>query len=218
MAKLAPSILSADFSKLGQQLAVIERGGAHYVHMDIMDGTFVPNITFGQPVVKKLVGKTSLPFDVHLMIQRPELLLAEFVTPQTEFIVVHQEACLHLHRTVQLIKSLGVKAGVALNPATSLSTLDYMWEGIDLLLIMSVNPGFGGQAFIPSSIEKIKTAARIRKERNLNFVIQLDGGVNLDNAKMLKQAGVDIFVAGAAVFGAEDIEKRVRDFVEILEN
>lgn len=217
MAKLAPSILSADFSRLGEQIALIEKGGAHYVHMDIMDGTFVPNITFGQPVINKLTGTTSLPFDIHLMIQKPELLLAEFVTPQTEFIVVHQEACLHLHRTVQMIKSLGVKAGVALNPATSLSTLDYMWEDIDLLLIMSVNPGFGGQEFIPSSIDKIKSAAAIRKERNLHFEIQLDGGVNLNNAKMLKEAGVDIFVAGAAVFSAEDIEQRVKDFLTILE-
>ena len=217
MAKLAPSLLSSDFSVLGQQLALIERGGAHYVHMDIMDGTFVPNITFGQPVVKSLIGKTSLPFDIHLMIQHPELLLSEFVTPQTEFIVVHQEACLHLHRTVQLIKSLGVKAGIALKPTTSLSTLDYMWEDLDLLLIMSVNPGFGGQQFISSALEKIKTAVRIRKERNLDFVIQLDGGVNLDNAKMLKEAGVDILVAGAAVFGAENIEQRVKDFVKILE-
>ena len=218
MAKLAPSILSSDFSKLGEQLAAIERGGAHYVHMDIMDGTFVPNITFGQPVVKSLVGKTSLPFDIHLMIQHPELLLSEFVTSQTEFIVVHQEACLHLHRTIQLIHSLGVKAGIALNPATSLSTLDYMWEDIDLLLIMSVNPGFGGQKFIPSSIEKIKAANKIRKERNLNFSIQLDGGVNLDNAADLKAVGVDIFVAGAAVFGSEDVEQRVKDFVKILDD
>jgi ribulose-phosphate 3-epimerase len=152
------------------------------------------------------------------MIQHPELLLSEFVTPQTEFIVVHQEACLHLHRTIQLIKSLGVKAGIALNPATSLSTLDYMWEDIDLLLIMSVNPGFGGQKFIPSTIEKIKAANKIRKERNLNFSIQLDGGVNLDNVADLKAVGVDIFVAGNAVFGAEDVEKRVRDFIKILED
>jgi ribulose-phosphate 3-epimerase len=210
--------LASDFSRLGEQLAAIERGGAHYVHMDIMDGTFVPNITFGQPVIKSLVGKTSLPFNIHLMIQHPELLLSEFVTPQTEFIVVHQEACLHLHRTIQLIKSLGVKAGIALNPATSLSTLDYMWEDIDLLLIMSVNPGFGGQKFIPSTIEKIKAANKIRKERNLNFSIQLDGGVNLDNVADLKAVGVDIFVAGNAVFGAEDVEKRVRDFIKILED
>lgn len=217
MAKLAPSILSADFSKLGEQISQIEKGGAHYVHMDVMDGTFVPNITFGQPVIKKLVGKTSLPFDIHLMIQRPELLLSDFVTPQTEFIVVHQEACLHLHRTVQLIHSFGVKAGVALNPATSLSTLDYLWEDIDLLLIMSVNPGFGGQEFIPSALDKIKTAVAIRKARNLHFEIQLDGGVNLDNVRELKAAGVDIFVAGAAVFGAEDVEQRVKDFLKLLE-
>ncbi len=217
MAKLAPSILSADFSKLGEQISEVERGGAAYVHMDVMDGTFVPNITFGQPVIRSLLGKTKLPFDIHLMIQHPELLLSEFVTPQTEYIVVHQEACLHLHRTIQLIKSLGVKAGIALNPATSLSTIDYILEDLDMVLLMSVNPGFGGQKFIPSSWEKIRALDKLRKERNPNMMIELDGGVNLDNVEDLKAAGVDIFVAGAAVFGAPDIEQRVRDFVKILE-
>ncbi len=216
MAQLAPSLLSADFSKLGEQISAAERGGAQYIHMDIMDGTFVPNITFGQPVVRSLSGKTCLPFDVHLMIQRPELLLAEFVTPQTEFIVVHQEACLHLHRTIQQIKSLGVKAGVALNPATPPETLDYVFEDLDLVLIMSVNPGFGGQKFIPATWEKIKKLNDMRKERHPGLLIQLDGGVNLDNAARLKEAGVDILVAGAAVFCAEDVEQRVREFVKLL--
>lgn len=216
MAQLAPSLLSADFSKLGEQISAAERGGAQYIHMDIMDGTFVPNITFGQPVVRSLVGKTGLPFDIHLMIQRPELLLSEFVTPQTGFIVVHQEACLHLHRTIQQIKSLGVKAGVALNPATPPETLEYVFEDLDLVLIMSVNPGFGGQKFIPSTWEKIKKLNDMRKERHPELLIQLDGGVNLDNAARLKEAGVDILVAGAAVFCAEEVEQRVRDFVKLL--
>lgn len=216
MATLAPSLLSADFSDLAGQMRAVCEGGAGYIHMDVMDGTFVPNITFGQPVIHSLAKKTTMPFDVHLMVQNPERLMADFVTPRTEFIVVHQEACVHLHRTVQQIKALGVRAGVALNPATSLSTLDYILEDLDLVLIMSVNPGFGGQAFIPSTWKKLETLNRMRQERHPDLLIQLDGGVNLDNAADLKQAGVDILVAGAAVFGASDVAERVRDFMKIL--
>ena len=149
MKKLAPSILSADFSKLAEDVAKIEAGGADYIHVDVMDGHFVPNITYGPVVMKSLLGKTDLPFDVHLMIENPDQYLEDFVTPNTAFITVHQEACTHLNRTIQHIKSLGVKAGVSLNPATSLSTLDYILEDVDMVLIMSVNPGFGGQKFIP---------------------------------------------------------------------
>ncbi|MBK5262590.1 MAG: ribulose-phosphate 3-epimerase, partial [Peptostreptococcaceae bacterium] len=145
MMKLAPSILSADFSKLGEQVTMIENGGAHLIHIDVMDGHFVPNISFGATVMKSLLGKTKIPFDVHLMIENPEFFIKEFVTENTEYITVHQEACIHLHRTIQEIKALGVKAGVSINPATSLSTLDYILEEVDLVLIMSVNPGFGGQ-------------------------------------------------------------------------
>ncbi len=217
MAILAPSLLSADFSDLAGQIQAVQTGGAGYVHMDVMDGTFVPNITFGQPVIRCLAGKTTMPFDIHLMIRRPERLLEGFVTPRTEFIVVHQEACLHLHRTIAQIKSLGVKAGVALNPATSLSTLDYILEDLDLVLLMSVDPGFGGQTFIPSTWDKLKTLDRMRKERHPGLLIQLDGGVNLQNAGRLKDAGVDILVAGAAVFGSPDVAQCVRDFVKILE-
>ncbi|MBR0114556.1 MAG: ribulose-phosphate 3-epimerase [Firmicutes bacterium] len=216
MAKLAPSILSADFSRLADQIALIELGGADYVHMDVMDGAFVPNITFGGPVVKSVVGKTGLPFDIHLMIEHPEQRIPDFVTPQTEFIVVHQEACTHLHRVIQQIKDLGVKAGVALNPATPVSSLEYVLSDLDLVLVMSVNPGFGGQKFIPSAMDKIRLLNRIRREKDLHFVIEIDGGVNLKNAADIKAAGCDILVAGSAVFGADDIPARVRDFQAVL--
>ena len=153
MIKLAPSILSADFSKLGADVSAIERGGAHLIHVDVMDGHFVPNISFGATVMKSLEGKTKLPFDVHLMIENPDQYVAEFIAAQTEYITVHQEACTHLHRSIQLIKSLGVKAGVSINPATSLDTLEYILPEVDLVLLMSVNPGFGGQKLIPSVLE-----------------------------------------------------------------
>ena len=216
MSKLAPSILSADFSKLEQQIKLIEEGGADYVHMDVMDGAFVPNITFGGPVVQSLAGKTSVPFDVHLMIEHPEQRLADFVTPQTEFITVHQEACTHLHRVVQQIKGLGVKAGVAINPATSLSVLEYVLDDLDMVLIMSVNPGFGGQKFIDGAVDKIQRLNYIREQEKLGLVIEVDGGVTLSNAAMLKDAGCDIMVAGSAVFKAEDVPQRVREFKKIL--
>jgi ribulose-phosphate 3-epimerase len=216
MAKLAPSILSADFSELAKQIAETKKGGADYVHMDVMDGAFVPNITFGAPVIKSLVGRTSLPFDVHLMIEHPEKHISDFVTPQTEFICVHQEACVHLHRVVQQIKSLGVKAGVSINPATPVSTLENIFPDIDLVLVMSVNPGFGGQKFIPGAVLKICELDEIRRAEELDFVIEVDGGVTLDNCRVLVDAGVDILVAGSAIFGAEDIASRIKEFKELL--
>ena len=216
MAELAPSILSADFSALADQVSLIEKGGADYVHMDVMDGAFVPNITFGGLVVRSMVGKTSLPFDVHLMIEHPEHRLQDFVTPQTEFITVHYEACTHLHRVIQQIKSLGVKAGVALNPATPASVLEYILGDVDMVLVMSVNPGFGGQTFIPSAMLKISELDEIRRKNDLSFVIEVDGGADLSNAEALKAVGTDIIVAGSAVFGAEDIVQRTRSFKEIL--
>ncbi len=213
MIRLAPSILSADFSRLGDSVAMIERAGAHLIHVDVMDGHFVPNISFGAAVMKSLSGKTTLPFDVHLMIEDPDRYLEDFATEQTEYITVHQEACVHLNRTIQHIKSMGVKAGVALNPATSLSTLDFSIEDADMVLVMSVNPGFGGQKFIPSAIEKVKELRTLKMERNPRLKIEIDGGINLDNVKTVTDAGVEIVVAGSSVFGAGDVERNVREFL-----
>lgn len=216
MVRLAPSILSADFSKLGEQVETIEKAGAQVIHVDVMDGHFVPNISYGATVMKSLCGKTKLPFDVHLMIENPDKYVADFVTDQTEFIVVHQEACPHLHRTIQNIKSLGVKAGVAINPATSLSTLDFILEEVDLVLVMSVNPGFGGQKFIKSALAKVDALKQIKDTHGLNYEIEIDGGIGLDNVKEVIDAGVELVVAGSAVFGAPDIDARVKEFLSVF--
>ena len=206
MAKLAPSILSADFSRLAEQVNEIEKAGAHLIHVDVMDGHFVPNITFGAPVMKSLLGKTGIPFDVHLMIENPDMYIADFVTENTEYITVHQEACIHLHRTIQNIRSHGVKAGVSINPATPVC----MISDVDMVLVMSVNPGFGGQKFIPSALDKIRALDNIRKERNLDFVIEIDGGAGADNIDEILAAGTDIVVAGSSVFKKGDIDKQVK--------
>lgn len=217
MNRLAPSLLSADFSRLGQQVAEIEKAGAQVIHVDVMDGHFVPNISFGAVVMKSLLGKTTLPFDVHLMIENPDLYLENFVTDNTEIITVHAEACPHLHRTVQHIKSLGVRAGVALNPATPLTVLDYVLEDLDLVLIMSVNPGFGGQKFIPAQLDKIRTLKAMKEQRNPKLEIAVDGGINLDNIKTVADAGVELIVAGSMVFDAPDIESRVKELLELIQ-
>ncbi|MEG0923949.1 MAG: ribulose-phosphate 3-epimerase [Anaerovoracaceae bacterium] len=216
MAKLAPSILSADFSKLGEEVLTISKAGADYVHVDVMDGHFVPNISFGATVMKSLNKLESAPYDVHLMIENPDDFIEDFVTPRTEYIVVHQEVCRHLHRTIQNIKSKGIKAGVSLNPATPVGTLDDILCDVDLVLIMSVNPGFGGQKFIESTLSKVEALDRIRKERGYSFQIEIDGGITLDNVKKVVDAGVDIVVAGSSVFGAEDVAERVKEFKGII--
>ena len=212
MLKLAPSILSADFGHLAEDVKKIEEGGADYIHVDVMDGHFVPNISFGAPVMKCLNGKTSLPYDVHLMIENPDRYIDDFVTPQTEYITVHQEACVHLHRTIQNIKSKGVKAGVSINPATPVSTLECILTDVDLVLIMSVNPGFGGQKFIPGALGKVRELAEVKRSKGLDFVIEIDGGITLDNIGEVMEAGVEMAVAGSAVFKAEDVVERVREF------
>lgn len=215
MLKLAPSILSADFGHLAEDVKKIEEGGADYIHVDVMDGHFVPNISFGAPVMKCLNGKTGLPYDVHLMIENPDMYIEDFVTPQTAYITVHQEACTHLHRTVQNIKSKGIKAGVSINPATPVSTLQCILPDVDLVLIMSVNPGFGGQKFIPGALEKVRELAEIKRSENLDFVIEIDGGITLDNIKEVMEAGVEMAVAGSAVFKADDVVQRVKDFKKL---
>lgn len=215
MFKLAPSILSADFSKLGEHVSLIEKGGADVIHVDVMDGHFVPNISFGAAVMKSLNGKTSLKYDVHLMIENPDKYIEDFVTDNTEYITVHQEACTHLHRTLQHIKGLGIKAGVSINPATPVCMLEDILQDVDMVLVMSVNPGFGGQKFIPIALEKIKKLAQIRSEKGLNFEIEVDGGVTLDNATIISEAGADILVAGSAVFGAKDIVERTKEFKQL---
>lgn len=209
MAKVAPSILSADFSKLGADVQEICEFGADYIHVDVMDGAFVPNISFGAGVTKSLNNVATIPYDVHLMIEDPDRYIEDFVTPNTEFITVHQEACRHLDRTIQHIHSTGVKAGVALNPATPIVMVEDVLDKVDMILIMSVNPGFGGQKFIPRALDKIRRLDEIRKENGYDFVIEVDGGVNLQNCEELKSVGTDILVAGSAVFKAESRKEAI---------
>ena len=216
MIQLAPSILSADFSRLGEDVKKIETAGAHLIHVDVMDGHFVPNISYGAAVMKSLCGKTQMPFDVHLMIENPDQYIGDFVTDQTEYITVHQEACPHINRTLQHIRSLDVRPGVAINPGTPVSALDYVLEDADLILVMSVNPGFGGQEFIPSALRKAQELKELREKRGLNFRIEIDGGINVANAQTVIDAGVEILVAGSSVFKAEDVPARVKEFLEIF--
>ncbi|PLY03026.1 MAG: ribulose-phosphate 3-epimerase [Desulfuromonas sp.] len=214
MIKIAPSILSADFARLGEEVKAIEEAGADYVHVDVMDGHFVPNITIGPLVVDAIRPVTSLPLDVHLMIENPDQYIPGFAKAGADIIVVHAEASRHLHRTVQLIKSLGKKAGVSLNPATSLSVLDMILPDLDLVLLMTVNPGFGGQSFIDSCLPKI-TALRQRIDRlGLPIELEVDGGVKTDNISAIAAAGAEVFVAGSAVFGSPDYRSTIASLRE----
>lgn len=216
MAKLAPSLLSADFANLKEEIEKIKVGGAEFLHLDVMDGNFVPNISFGIPVIRSLRKVTDLIFDVHLMIEKPERYIKDFVQAGADIITVHQEASLHLHRTIQEIKSHGVKAGVSLNPATPIDVLEYIIKDIDLILIMSVNPGFGGQSFIPAMLDKIRATRDLIDRENPGVILEVDGGIKLSNAKELVEAGADLLVAGSEVFGAEDVVERTREFNKLI--
>ncbi len=204
MKKIAPSILSADFSRLGDEVRAVATAGADYIHLDVMDGHFVPNITIGPLVVEAVRKVTTLPLDVHLMITEPDRYIPDFAAAGADIIVVHAEACWHLHRTVQLIKSLGKRAGVSLNPATPLSSLEYVLGELDLVLLMTVNPGFGGQSFIEACIPKIQALRGMLDKRGLEAELEVDGGVKTDNIARIAHAGADVFVAGSAVFGSAD--------------
>jgi len=207
MKKIAPSILSADFGRLAEEISAVEKAGADWIHIDVMDGHFVPNITIGPSVVSSLRKVTKLPFDVHLMIENPERYVETFARAGSDFIIVHVEACHHLHRIVTLIRETGARAGVSLNPATPLALIEPILPDIDLLLVMSVNPGFGGQSFIGSVLPKIRRAGELVKAVAPNVLLEVDGGVTLDNARSVAEAGAEVLVAGAAVFGSSDYGK-----------
>jgi ribulose-phosphate 3-epimerase len=209
MVKIAPSILSADFSKLGEEIKDVEKGGAELIHVDVMDGHFVPNITIGPLVVESIRPMTKLPLDVHLMIENPDHYIESFAKAGADYITVHVEACRHLHRTIQLIKSFGVKAGVVLNPATPVQWIEPILEELDIVLLMSVNPGFGGQKFIPSVVEKIKQVKNLAKQKGVDLEIEVDGGVNEQTAPLCVEAGATILVAGSAVYNQEDRGKAI---------
>lgn len=216
MKKIAPSILAANFANLSQQIRYVEAGGADIIHCDIMDGKFVPNISFGPMVVKTVRSITKLPIDCHLMIESPDNYIEEFAKAGANYITVHQEEVKHLNRTIELIKSFDVKAGVVLNPATPISTLTDILEFADMVLIMSVNPGFGGQKFIHQSLNKINDLKILREERNLNFLIEVDGGIDLSTIKSVSEAGCDVFVAGSAIFKSDNITAATLELRNII--
>jgi len=214
--QIAPSILSADFSRLGEEIKAVEKAGADLIHVDVMDGHYVPNITIGPGVVSSLRKTTSLPFDVHLMIEDPDRYIDAFVDAGSNTITVHAEAVVHLHRTIHYIKGKGVRAGVSLNPSTPLCCIEEILPDIDLLLIMTVNPGFGGQKFISGMLPKIRTAKDFVQAKKLGFAIEVDGGVTTENIGTLAEAGADIFVGGASIFGSPSYADVIRKMKAIL--
>lgn len=212
MKLIAPSILAADFSRLGEELRAVENAGADWIHVDVMDGHFVPNITMGPLVVKAVKRVTSLPIDVHLMIEDPDRYIPDFIDAGATWISVQAEASVHLNRTVQLIRELKCRPGIALNPSTPLSAIEWLVEHVDYVLIMSVNPGFGGQSLIPNTLEKIRRLRSTIDDRGLSTLIQIDGGVNEDTIASISEAGVDAFVAGSAIFGSVNYRKAIQSF------
>lgn len=214
---LAPSILGADFTRLGEEVKTAAEAGAQYIHLDVMDGNFVPNISFGVPVIEKLRGVTDAVFDAHLMVEDPDRYVEDFAKAGADLITVHAEATKHLHRTLEHIRSLGKKAGVALNPATSIHCLENVLDNVDMILLMTVNPGFGGQKFIPWSLEKIKALKIFLKERGKDIDIQVDGGITLDNVEEIMKAGANIIVAGSSVYKG-DVTQNVKDFLSKMES
>ncbi len=215
--QIAPSILSADFGRLAAEVKAVEDAGADVIHVDVMDGHFVPNITLGPLIVRAIKPVTNLPLDCHLMISDPDRYIEAFASAGADWITVHVEACTHLHRTIQAIRGLGVKAGAVLNPATPLSTLDYVLEDLDLVLLMSVNPGFGGQGFIPSALRKTAELREMIKSRGLDIPIEVDGGVNLSTIRDVVAAGAEICVAGSAVYGTDDYARTISDLKKAAE-
>lgn len=214
--KIAPSILSADFARLGEEVKMVEAAGVDYIHVDVMDGNFVPNITFGPSVVASLRPITKLPLDVHLMIDAPEKYIADFAKAGSDIIMAHVEATPHIHRAVQMIKQEGVKAGVVLNPGTPIESIKYVLSQVDQILIMTVNPGFGGQSFIEETVAKIAELDQLRKENGYHYEIEVDGGIVPETAAKCKEAGADVFVAGSYIYGAEDPEARIQALREVL--
>lgn len=216
MKYIAPSILSADFSRLGEEIRNVEAAGANWIHVDVMDGHFVPNITMGPLVVEAVKKVTTLPIDVHLMIEHPERYVADFASAGASVISVQVEACVHLNRTIQLIREHKCRPGAVLNPSTPLSALDWVLEDLDLVLLMSVNPGFGGQKFIPNTIQKVRELKALMTERRLSPLIEIDGGVNETTIREIALAGVDVFVAGSAIFGKKDYGDVISAFRRLM--
>jgi len=216
MKLIAPSILSADFSRLGEEVKAVEAAGADWIHVDVMDGHFVLNITIGPLVVEAVRRVTQLPLDVHLMIEDPDQYLEAFAGAGSTYLTVHPEACYHVHRTIQAIKDLGVKAGLALNPGPPLSALEWVLGDVDLVLVMSVNPGFGGQTFISSAISKIRDLKSMLRSKDADVVIAVDGGVNQETIRSVSEAGAEAFVAGSAIFGSSDYAETIRKFRSLI--
>lgn len=218
MKNIAPSFLSADIWRVAEQLTQLELAGCQYLHLDVMDGAFVPNISFGSGIIKSIRPHTKMIFDTHLMVEEPDRFLEDYAAAGADILTVHAEACRHLHRTVQRIRSLGMKPGVSLNPATPISVLEEIIADVDLVLVMSVNPGFGGQKFIPGALDKLRRLAVMRDNHNLDFVLEVDGGVNVQNVGEISEAGADLLVAGSAVFGAADCAEAYNQLMIAVQN